>query len=96
MITNLTVGPTRGSSVSFTYNLTADAQIAAEVLGPTGRRIRQLDAGRTTRSGINTLTWDRRDDEGRAVPAGLYVLQVNAVTENGEMVKGIRPVVLAR
>jgi hypothetical protein len=96
MIANLAVGATRGSSISVTYNLTTDAQVSAEITGPTGKRLRQLEAGRVTRFGINTLTWDRRDAEGRAVPAGVYFLALSAATEEGEMVKSVRPILVAR
>lgn len=96
MITGLMVNPMRGSSVSVSYNLTSDAQISAEILGPTGRVIRRLEPGRPTRSGINALTWDKRDDSGQVVPSGMYVLQMTAVAEDGEMVKAVRPLLIAR
>lgn len=95
MITNMIVGPTRGSSMSFSYNLSTDAQITAEIVGASGRCVRLIDEGRVTRSGINTLAWDGRDNDGRAAPAGVYILQISAVTEEGEMTKGIRPVLVA-
>jgi hypothetical protein len=28
------------------------------------------------------MTWDRRDDRGRVVPAGAYVVRVEAATED--------------
>lgn len=96
LVTNIMVGPTRGSSTSFSYNLSNDAQVTAEIADASGRCIRRLEGGRTTRSGINTLSWDRRDDAGHTVPAGVYLLQLTAVDEDGEMAKGIRPVLIAR
>lgn len=96
LISNVTVGPTRGTSVSFSYGLSSGAQVTAEIVGPTGRRVRRIEDGRVTRSGINSMTWDRRDDAGRSVPAGVYMLQMTATTEDGEMVKTVRPVLLAR
>ncbi|MEN6521240.1 MAG: FlgD immunoglobulin-like domain containing protein [Armatimonadota bacterium] len=96
MITNLLVGPTRGTSMSFSYNLTTAAQVKAEIKAPGGRLVRQLNSGQTTRSGINNMVWDRRDDSGETVPAGMYLLNLEAVTEDGEMVKNIRPVLIAR
>ncbi|MBI2843853.1 MAG: hypothetical protein HYX78_10675 [Armatimonadetes bacterium] len=96
MITNLVAGPMRGTSLAFTYNLTTDAQMSAEIVNPAGKPVRRLESGRPTRSGINSLSWDRRDDQGRSVSAGLYMLQLRAVTEEGEMVKTVRPVLVAR
>jgi len=96
MITNVIPSATRGPSVSFSYNLSADAQVAAEIVGSDGRRVRALEQGRPTRSGINSLLWDKRDDQGRPVPAGVYILQLTAATEDGEMVKNVRPVLIAR
>lgn len=96
MVTNLTVGPTRGSSMSFSYNISAEAFVSAEIISPGGKRVRRLDAGKPTRSGINSMVWDRRDDNGQSVPAGMYLLQVHAVTEDGEVAKVVRPVLTAR
>lgn len=96
MITNLIVGPTRGSSVSFSYNLTTDAQVKAEITGPGGRLVKRLNSGQPNRSGINNMTWDRRSDSGETVPAGMYLLKLEAVTEDGEMAKDLRPVLIAR
>jgi len=96
MIANLTVGPTRGSSMSFSYNISAEAQVSAEIISSSGKMVRRLEAGKPTRSGINSIVWDRRDNNGQSVPAGMYMLQVNAVTEDGEMAKSVRPVLIAR
>ncbi len=96
MITNVTVAPSRGSSASITYNLTCDAQVSTDIVGANGRLIRKLTAGRVTRSGINNFTWDKRDDRGEVVPAGVYTVQIAAVTESGEMVKTVRSLMLAR
>jgi flagellar hook assembly protein FlgD len=39
-----------------------------------GRWIREVDAGRL-RAGHASLVWDRKDDEGREVGAGVYFLR---------------------
>lgn len=96
MITGLTVVSTRGTSLSFSYNLSAAAQVKAVIKAPGGQMIRQLNSGQPTRSGINSMVWDRRDDSGESVPAGMYLLNLEAVTEDGEMVKEIHPVLIAR
>jgi hypothetical protein len=96
MISNIAVGPTRGSSVSVNYNISADAQVAVQVLGSSGKVMRRLEAGRPTRSGINSLAWDKRDDDGRVVATGMYLLQLTATTEDGEMVKSVHPMLIAR
>lgn len=96
MITGITSGQTRGGTVSFGYTLTTDAQVMAEIVGAGGKRVRSLGSGQPTRSGINSLMWDKRDDAGHVVPTGMYMLQLTAATEDGEMVKNIRPVLIAR
>lgn len=42
-----------------------------------GRAVRHLEAG-TRAAGTHTVRWDGRDDAGRGVPAGIYLVHVSA------------------
>ncbi|MFN7161444.1 MAG: hypothetical protein ACK4NB_00100 [Fimbriimonadales bacterium] len=45
---------------------------------------------------MNTVAWNLRDDQGRAVPPGTYQVQVEARTEDGQVARATRPLVLTR
>jgi hypothetical protein len=66
VIPNPVAGPNR-----VTYGLPASAELALAVYDVAGRRVRSLVAGRGD-PGVHTVTWDRRDDAGRLVGAGVY------------------------
>jgi hypothetical protein len=43
---------------------------------------------------MNNASWDGRDDQGRPVPAGFYLLQLTARTDIGEVAKHLVPVMV--
>ena len=57
--------------------LARGGRVDASVHDVTGRRVRRLDS-RELASGKHTLAWDRADDSGAAVAAGVYFLRVES------------------
>ena len=49
------------------------------VLTESGRIVRRLVENRHESAGLLTVSWDRRSDRGRLMPAGVYVVRVDAV-----------------
>ncbi|BCW95729.1 MAG: FlgD immunoglobulin-like domain containing protein [Fimbriimonadales bacterium] len=98
LITSVNVGSAgRGvSSVSISYVLADNAQTSIQILGNDGRTIANLHRGRAATRGVNTVSWNLRDDQGRAVPPGTYQVQVEARTEDGQTARAVRPLVLTR
>lgn len=98
LITNVNVGSAgRGvKNVSISYTLAADATTEVRVLGTNGRAIASLERGRSATRGVNTLNWGLRDNEGRSVPAGNYIVEITATNSSGERVRAVRPVIVAR
>ncbi|MFN4032155.1 MAG: FlgD immunoglobulin-like domain containing protein [Fimbriimonadales bacterium] len=99
LITNVSVGAAgRGASsvVSISYVLADNAQTSIQILGSDGRPIANLHRGRAATRGLNTVAWNMRDDQGRAVPPGTYQVQVEARTEDGQTARVARPLVLTR
>jgi flagellar basal-body rod modification protein FlgD len=56
-------------------NTAADVQI--KIVDASGKTVRTIDAGSMT-DGVNPVTWDGKDDQGNAVPAGSYQFTVAA------------------
>ncbi|MCS6922882.1 MAG: hypothetical protein NZM10_00735 [Fimbriimonadales bacterium] len=98
LITSLSVSNAgRGAnSVSISYVLADNAQTSIQILGADGRPVAHLHRGRAATRGVNTVVWNLRDDQGRALPPGTYQVQVEARTEDGQVARAARPIVLTR
>jgi hypothetical protein len=70
------VGDTR---ISWTLPRSGDALV--RVFDPAGRHVRTLARG-THEAGAHQLTWDGRDDAGRTVPSGIYLVEVRSGAES--------------
>jgi len=63
--------------VTLAYNLSRSSRVECVIFDASGRRIRDLYAG-SQKSGSQSLTWDRKDDQGRSVNAGVYFARLTA------------------
>ena len=68
--------PLRGDTV-FRYSLPAESAVSLTIYSMSGRRVAQLVSGRKA-AGEHSITWDGRDDRGRAVTAGVYIYRLEA------------------
>lgn len=66
------------SSTRIEYSLEESTTVTISVVDVTGRMVRRLSDARES-SGRHTLTWDRRDDRGGRVSAGVYGLILSTV-----------------
>lgn len=69
-------------STDIEFSLPASAPVRLEVFNTLGRKVRTL-VNRTLPSGVHTITWDARSDEGERVPSGAYLYRLSA----GELVE---------
>jgi hypothetical protein len=84
------------STMTVSYDLSGAAQTTA-TLSLNGRVIRHLaSAGRAAAAGTNQLIWDLKDDAGRSVGTGTYMLQVVAAGDSGEQTRAILPITIVR
>lgn len=58
-----------------------DSPVAAEIYDLGGRSMRRLAQARPFSTGPYEIEWDGRDDGGRVVPPGLYVVQLSVDTD---------------
>ncbi|NUQ02003.1 MAG: hypothetical protein HUU35_19320, partial [Armatimonadetes bacterium] len=73
-----------GASINY-YLKTPRARVTVTIADRNGDVVRTLEAQAT--AGQNVLTWDRRDQEGRTIPAGVYQVELTATTDEGEIVR---------
>lgn len=75
---SLSVGPNPFSALAtIEFELSSDAQVTANVYSVTGARVRQIDSAAFAR-GSGRMLWDGKDDAGRELPSGTYLLKVSA------------------
>ncbi|TMJ97796.1 MAG: T9SS type A sorting domain-containing protein [Actinobacteria bacterium] len=65
--------PARGAT-RFSVSLPQPGPLEVEVYDPAGRRVRALAEG-THAAGTSELVWDLRDDQGRPLRAGTYLVR---------------------
>ena len=76
--------------------VTGAASVTAEVLNIAGRKVRQIVADRVETAGTHSLVWNLSSDAGTAVPRGLYMIVIQARSEDGQQVRAVRPLSVNR
>jgi spore coat protein A len=83
--TRLTLVPARpnpfGAETRIHYDLPREASIRLAVFDIAGRSVRVLDRSRRP-AGAHSVQWDGRDDAGRDMPAGLYLVRLQVEGES--------------
>ena len=95
MITDFVVNASRGSSPSINFRLAREGRTTVSILKSNGDTVRTLSS-RSSNAGQNSMVWDTKDDQGRSVSPGVYLVQVRAVGDKGDQAKAILPVVITR
>lgn len=92
-VVDFVVLPRREGSQWFQVGLTGEARVWLEVASLTGRRVRVLPVG-SCRAGVTTVDWDLRDEAGRRVPPGVYIVTLLVSDEAGPLTGAVRTVVV--
>jgi len=96
LVVTSTAAMAKGEGVVFTYNVTKACQVTMRVLNLAGRPVKVLAADKTVAAGVQTLLWNLTSESGTRVPAGAYLLQIDAVAENGQSVRGLTQISVGR
>ncbi len=84
------------SSALVSYDISGAAEVSVDIMSGAGRHVRRLATGRAATVGTNQVTWDLKDDQGRALPTGTYLIQVSARTSEGETSRMVLPQPITR
>ncbi len=76
-ITDLRSSASRGADSPLSLTVSGPASITVTIRGLGGRVVRTLRAD-AAEAGTVSIVWDRRDETGRAVPAGTYTVEAVA------------------
>ncbi len=96
VISSASASQAAGRPASISFALSQSAAVTARVLNIAGRPVRVLVAGQAAGAGLNTLSWDLRGGSGSLVPAGRYLVEIEAVAEDGQRVTALRPLSVQR
>jgi C1A family cysteine protease/chitodextrinase len=77
--------------VNISWNVNLPCQVKVAIKGADGRILRDLGM-RTSSSGLNSIFWDGKGQDGRNLPAGIYIIELTAKDELNQMIKAIRMV----
>jgi len=92
-ISGLSVSPGKmrsgGATISFT--LSRGAAVSCMVRTSSGRIVRIIEAGTWRKKGLNIITWDGKGSLGQLLPRGVYLLDMQATTEEQQTVRVVKP-----
>ncbi|MEN6643956.1 MAG: caspase family protein [Armatimonadia bacterium] len=82
--------PTKGDLTQITVNLTSAANVSAVITNLAGRTIAVLP-NQDLEAGLSTLLWNGKNSHGSKVPAGQYLVRLQATDEDGNSASCIAP-----
>lgn len=91
-----TTASANAEGMMMTYSVTKACSVNVRVLNLAGRSVKVLAANKLVGAGVQTQLWNLTSDSGTKVPSGTYLLQIDAVAENGQSVRGLTQVRVGR
>jgi hypothetical protein len=85
-----------GNGAQISVTLSAAATVSAEVLNIAGRVVKVVTTDRAMSEGVQSLTWDGRNAAGARVPAGVYLVRLSALSDDGGRSQAIATLNLTR
>lgn len=79
--------------IGFTLTDSADVQVQ---IRSAGHVVRTLISQAHRSAGSQQVVWDGRDDAGRTTPPGQYLVEITAVSEDGQVARAILPLITTR
>jgi methionine-rich copper-binding protein CopC len=83
-------------TVEVNYTLAKAAAMTVRVLNLAGREVAVVQRAQDTPAGQNTAVWNLLSANGTAVPAGTYLIELQAVAADGQQARAVRAVSVSR
>jgi hypothetical protein len=93
---NTAAGGRSVSSVSINYNVSLDAETRVIIRDGRGRTLRTIVSPTRVAGEAGALVWDLRDQNGTTLPSGVYNVELNAQTQDGQRDRRVQPFLLTR
>ncbi len=85
-----------GGGAEITYTLSTSAQVEVTVLNIAGRVVDTVVGGALQTAGTQRVRWDGITTNGTRAPAGVYLVVVKAVADDGQQTQAIGTLMLGR
>jgi len=95
VIAAATAQPTR-AGVAITYSVSKAAAVSVEVLNIGGRHVATVFRGKDVAAGPNQALWNLQADTGLRVPAGTYMVVLEAVASDGQRARAVQRVTVGQ
>jgi len=95
-VTGAAAAPSRGGGAEVLLTLSAPAGLSVTVVNLAGRPVATVCRERPTQAGLQRLVWSGHSDQGAAVPAGLYLVRIDARNEAGQQATALARLTLTR
>ncbi|MBC8402076.1 MAG: VCBS repeat-containing protein [Candidatus Marinimicrobia bacterium] len=82
-------GGTFSTQTNVLFDLKEQAKVTVRIFNPAGRLKRTVVNGEIMNTGSNAVAWDGRDDHGRVVVSGLYIVTVEATNKTAATTVGV-------
>ncbi|NDK17347.1 MAG: hypothetical protein GW911_35420, partial [Armatimonadetes bacterium] len=93
-VSGLSVAPGRGGrGAGVSFSLSEDAAVTVKLVAANGRPVQTLGPI-PLQAGLNNVPWDGRAVSSQAAPRGVYMLEVAARTDSGEVFRAVRSITL--
>jgi flagellar hook assembly protein FlgD len=76
------------------FNLSRPARVTVDIIGSSGKVIRRLLNANPMNAGINVAQWDGREQRGRVMPRGPYMIHLSAMDDEGNVCQCTKQVLL--
>jgi hypothetical protein len=94
-VTSLQAQPT-GNGATLVFTLSRPARTTIRVRNIAGREVALLESDELRPAGMNTKPWNGCGSQGHRLPAGMYLVELVAVDEEGQQVSAVRTLSLRR
>jgi Carboxypeptidase regulatory-like domain len=84
------------AGVSISYTLSKRASISVQVINVSGRRVATVARNQAVGAGRNTSLWNLQGEGGVKVPAGTYMVVIDAVAADGQRAHAMERVTVER
>ena len=89
--------PGRSAGVAIAFSLSAPAEVQVRILNASGTAVRTLTTGTSRAAGVNEVVWDLKSEQGIALPAGVYTIEIRAQSVQGhQAARVVQPILVTR
>jgi hypothetical protein len=91
-LTNIRAAASPGSGVSISFTATKTALLNCVVYNAAGKIIGVAANNETIRAGLNNVRWSGKNQQGLALPRGVYLIEMVARTEDGDRQSAVKSI----